>query len=61
MIYVKNNTTGLVYSALGGNGGGNLALRKPVVIPGGEQFQGGLGTYANHNVSMAVYFSGYEV
>ena len=59
--YVKNATTGVVYISQGGNGGGVYALRKPVVILGGEQLEIGVASWTNHPCHVRTDASGYEV
>jgi len=54
-------TTGIPLFRQGGNGGGAVALNKPLVIPGGNTVNIYVTTYANHNVDIIVHAGGYLI
>lgn len=59
--YIFNNTTGLYLLRLGSNGGGAIALNKPLVIPGGDTVHIGIIAMANHNCDVVVNAGGYLI
>lgn len=54
-------TTGIYPIIVGGNGGGSIALAKPITIPGGHTFYMLVASRANHACYGAVVMAGYEV
>ncbi len=58
---VLNLTTGIQLFRQGGNGGGAIALNKPLVIPGGDTVNIYATTYANHNVDLIIHAGGYLI
>ena len=61
MVYLRDTTAGVNYALHGGDGGGGIALNKPVVIPENHTLQYWATVRANHNCSVAFCVLGYEI
>lgn len=60
-VALSDTTAGVVPVSAGGNGGGSMALVKPMVIPAGHTFSLSVTSHANHNVDVDGTCSGYQV
>ena len=61
VFYIVNATIPLFLMRMGGNGGGQFILPKPLVVVGGHTINIDVINYANHSVNLALTCLGYEV
>ena len=61
VAYVFNFTDAIVYSEIGGNGGGSVSLNKPLRFAGGKIANFIANCYANHDCDVVIAANGYEV
>lgn len=60
-VYLKNQTAGIIFCQLGGNGGGAMTLTAPIKVTAGQTVRVVVTNKANHAANIVANYAGFEL